>query len=105
MAKYLTLITAAFILAFGVIVGLSQDGFADDDESCSPGFACIPGDDDDPAPAGFVCEAENDDDDDDGVNDVNLAECELDGGPDDGDDDDGICCMADTTCSERGAVY
>jgi len=64
-----------------------NDGDDGDDDACSPGFACIPGDEDGPCPAGFTCEEECDDDG------CELKECEFDG-VDDGDDtDDGICAM------------
>lgn len=89
----------AIVAVIGLVLLFARPGVTgadsfDDDETCSAGFSCVPGDDDAFCPAGLICETECDDDDDDGVPDCGLKECEFDG-VDDGDDlDDGICAKA-----------
>jgi len=93
----ITIVSLFVVLSVGLIMALSSHANADideDDEVCSPGFTCAPGDDEELCPEGKVCECVFDDDEFDvdcGLPDSEVRECEVDDS-DDGDGfDDGVC--------------
>ncbi|MDA2920343.1 hypothetical protein MYX76_12770 [Desulfobacterota bacterium AH_259_B03_O07] len=98
------------VLSVGLVMALSSQANAqleEDDEVCSVGFECVPGDPEAMCPMGLICEQECDDDDGDGLPDCEVKECELDGIEDGDDIDDGICVQEtlEDPCGECPCKY